>query len=139
MRRVLYLSLFVLACAVPAFAQDPVKVDPDHYKAAINNGQVRVLMIHYGPHEKSKMHWHPNGVAIPQTSGKVRFYLPGGKHTDVDMVAGQPIWAPAGAHNPENLSDSDMDVILVELKTPRRRPAAKKPTNSNTATNSNKK
>ena len=107
MRRVLYLSLFVLACAVPAFAQDPVKVDPDHYKAAINNGQVRVLMIHYGPHEKSKMHWHPNGVAIPQTSGKVRFYLPGGKHTDMDMVAGQPIWTPAGAHNPENLSDSE--------------------------------
>ena len=138
MRRVLYLSLFVMACAIPAFAQDPVKVDPDHYKVAINNASVRVLKIHYGPHEKSVMHWHPNSVAIPQTTGKVRFYLPGGKHADVDMVAGQPIWTPAGAHNPENLSDSDMNVILVELKTPKKRPA-KKPTNTNTATNSNKK
>ena len=127
MRRVLYLSLFLSACAVPALAQDPVKVDPDHYKVAINNASVRVLKVHYGPHEKSKMHWHPNGIAIPQTNGKVIFWLPGGKHTDVDMVAGQAIWAPAGRHLPENASDSDMDVILVELKTPRKRTTMKKP------------
>jgi len=137
MRRVLYLSLFVMACAIPAFAQDPVKVDPDHYQVVINNAQVRVLGIHYGPHEKSKMHWHPNGVVIPQTNGKIRFYLPGGKHTDMDLIAGKPMWAPAGSHNPENLSDSDMDAILVELKSPKRRPA-KKPTNSNAAANTNK-
>ena len=130
MRRLLYLSLFVFACAVPALAQDPVKVDPDHYKVAINNATVRVLKIHYGPHEKSKMHYHPNSVAIPLTSGKVIFWLPGGKHTDVDMVAGQPMWTAAGRHNPENASDSDMDVILVEMKTPKK-PAAAKPANAN--------
>src|SRR5207248_9588588 len=66
------------------------------------------------------------------------FWLPGGKHIDVNMVAGQAMWTEAGRHLPENASDSDMDVILVELKTPRRRPAAKKPTNTNAATNSNK-
>ena len=130
MRRLFYLSLFVFACAVPAFAQDPVKVDPDHYKVAINNAQVRVLKVHYGPHEKSKMHYHPNAVAIPQTSGKVIFWLPGGKHTEVDMVAGQAMWTAAGRHNPENASDSDMDVILVELKT-QKKAAAAKPANAN--------
>jgi quercetin dioxygenase-like cupin family protein len=130
MRRLLYLSLFVFACAVPAFAQDPVKVDPDHYKVAINNSQVRVLKVHYGPHEKSKMHYHPNAVAIPQTSGKVIFWLPGGKHTEVDMVAGEAMWTAAGRHNPENASDSDMDVILIELK-PRKK-TAPKPANTNT-------
>ena len=124
MRRLLYLSLFVFACAVPALAQDPVKVDPDHYKVAINNAQVRVLKVHYGPHEKSKMHYPPNSVAIAQTTGKVIFWLPGGKHTEVEMVAGQAMWTAAGRHNPENASDSDMDVILVELKTPRKKAAA---------------
>lgn len=133
MRRLLYLSLFVFACAVPALAQDPVKVDPDHYKVAVNNATVRVLKIHYGPHEKSKMHYHPNSVAIPLTTGKVIFWLPGGKRTEVDMVAGQPMWTAAGRHNPENASDSDMDVILVEMKTPKRRPAAK-PANANANT-----
>ena len=126
MRRVLYLSLFLSACAVPALAQDPVKVDRDHYKVVINNASVRVLKIHYGPHEKSKMHWHPNSIAIPQTSGKVTFWLPGGKHTEVDMVAGDPIWTAAGRHLPENASESDMDVILVELKTPPKRTTMKK-------------
>jgi hypothetical protein len=130
MRRLLYLSLFVFACAVPALAQDPVKVDPDHYKVAVNNATVRVLRIHYGAHEKSKMHYHPNSVAIPLTSGKVIFWLPGGKHTDVDMVAGQAMWTAAGRHNPENASDSDMDVVLVEMKTPKKRTTSK-PANTN--------
>lgn len=137
MTRLFYLCLFLLACSAPAFAQDPVKVDPDHYKVVLNNAHVRVLRVHYGPHEKSVMHWHPNSVAIPQSNGRVSFHLPGGKHVESDMTAGQAIWSPAGRHNPENLSDSDMDVILVELKAPRRRPAAK-PSNSNSATNSNK-
>ena len=137
MTRLFYLCLFLLACAAPAFAQDPVKVDPDHYKIVLNNSSVRVLRVHYGPHEKSVMHWHPNSVAIPQSNGRVSFHLPGGKHIEADMVAGQAMWAPAGRHNPENLTDSDMDVILVELKTPRKRPAAK-PSNINSATNSNK-
>jgi quercetin dioxygenase-like cupin family protein len=135
MTRLFYLCLFLLACAAPAFAQDPVKVDPDHYKVVTNNAQVRVLRVHYGPHEKSVMHWHPNSVAIPQSNGRVNFHLPGGKHMEVDMVAGQAIWSPAGRHNPENLSDSDMDVILVELKAPRRRAASMKPANTNANAN----
>ena len=33
-----------------ALAQDAAKVDPKHYKVLIDNAQVRVLRIHYGPH-----------------------------------------------------------------------------------------
>jgi len=53
------------------------------------------------------------------------------------MKAGQAVWTPATKHLPENLTDTDMEVILVELKM-RRRPAAKKPSDTNAATNSNK-
>src|SRR5687768_5836999 len=45
MRQVLYLSLFLIACAVPALAQDPVKVDPKHYKVEFENANVRVLRV----------------------------------------------------------------------------------------------
>ena len=140
MRRILFLAVFVLTVAVPVLAQDPVKVDAKHYKVEFENANVRVLRIKYGPHEKSVMHYHPNSIAIAQTTSRVRFNLPGGKSEERDMTAGQAIWAPAGRHLPENLGDSDMEVILVELKA-RRRPAAKKPANanSNTNTNSNKK
>ena len=126
MRKALLLSLFLLAVAIPAMAQDPVKVDPKHYKVEMQNSSVRVLRVHYGPHEKSVMHWHPNGVAIAVTDAHVKFTLPGGKSEERNMTAGQTIWAPAGRHLPENLGDSEFEVILVELKA-RRKPAPKKP------------
>ncbi len=138
MRRILFLMLFVFALAVPALAQDPVKVDSKHYKVESENSRVRVLRIKYGPHEKSVMHWHPAAVAIPQTNGRVKFTFPNGKTQEMDMTAGQPILTPAGRHLPENLTDNDMEVILVELKT-RRKPAAKKPADTNATTTPPKK
>jgi quercetin dioxygenase-like cupin family protein len=134
MRKVLLLSLFLLAVAVPVVAQDPVKVDPKHYKVESENSSVRVLRIKYGPHEKSVMHWHPAGVAIFQTDGRVKFTYPNGKTEERDMRVGQIALTPAGRHLPENMSDSDMEVILIEMKTPKRKPRPKKPA---TATNTN--
>jgi len=133
MRRLLFLALFVLALAAPAFAQDAVKVDPKHYKVESQNARVRILRIHYGPHEKSVMHSHPDSVAIFQTDGRVKFTYPNGKSEERDMKAGQAVFTPAGRHLPENLTDNDMEVILVELKT-RRKPAAKKPADTGTTT-----
>jgi hypothetical protein len=54
----------VCFAASGALAQDPVKVDPQHYKVIFENDQVRVLKIHYGPHEKSVMHSHPDSVVV---------------------------------------------------------------------------
>ena len=135
MRRAFYLALFLLAVAVPVMAQDPVKVDSEHYKVMVENSSVRVLRVKYGPHEKSVMHRHPNSVAIFQSDGRVKFTYPGGKTEERDMKAGQAIWTPAVKHLPENLTDNDMEVLLGEMKT-RRRPA-KKPTTATPATNAN--
>jgi quercetin dioxygenase-like cupin family protein len=126
MRKAFFLTLFVLAVAVPVVAQDPVKVDPKHYKVEFENSQVRVLRVHYGAHEKSVWHRHPNSVVIAVTDVNSKFNLPGGKTQDSTLKAGQTLWTPAGKHLPENVSDSDFEVILVEMKT-RRKPAVKKP------------
>lgn len=132
MYRLLIAALFVLAIAVPAaLAQDPTKVDAKHYKIESQNRRVRILRVHYGPHEKSVMHSHPDSVAIFQTDGRVKFTFPNGKTEERDMKAGQVMFAPAGRHLPENLTDNDFEVILVELKS-RRKPAAKK-TDTNAA------
>jgi quercetin dioxygenase-like cupin family protein len=136
MYRLLFLALFVLALAVPAaLAQDAAKVDSQHYKVEFENARVRVLRVKYGPHEKSVMHRHPDAVAIFQTDGRIKFTYPGGKTEERDMKAGQTLFTPAVTHLPENLTDGDMEVILIELKTPKRRPAPKKPTNTNTNAN----
>ncbi|MDQ2974101.1 MAG: hypothetical protein M3R69_01665 [Acidobacteriota bacterium] len=138
MYRILFLALFVLALAVPAaFAQDAAKVDSQHYKVESENSRVRVLRARYGPHEKSVMHTHPDLVAIFQTDSRVKFTYPGGKTEVREVKAGQTLFTPAVKHLPENLSDSDMEVILVELKTPKRRPAPRKSTSTNTNANGN--
>src|SRR5260370_35860511 len=126
MRHLLFLSLFILAIAVPsALAKDPVKVDAKHYKVEFQNKRVRILRIKYGPHEKSVMHSHPDSVAIFQSDGRVKFTYPNGKSEERDMKAGQAVFTPAVRHLPENLTDNNMQVILVELKTVRT-PAAKR-------------
>jgi quercetin dioxygenase-like cupin family protein len=105
----------VLASA-PAMAQDPVKVDPQHYKVEFENAQVRVLRIHYGPHEKSVMHWHPGAVAVFLNDGSGQFTLPDGHVQTVNFKAGTTQWTAAGKHLPENLGDKPFELILVELK-----------------------
>ena len=116
MTRVAFVMSVLCLVAASARAQDPVKVDPKHYQVVLENSQVRVLRIRYGPHEKSVMHRHPGAVAVFLTAQDGRFTLPGGKTVDRHAVAGEAQWTPAETHLPENLSDQPLEVILVELK-----------------------
>ncbi len=107
-------SCVCLARILPA--QDAAKVDPKHYTVVTENDQVRVVKVHYGPHEKSVMHSHPASVVVPLTDGKVEFTYPDGKKEAYTMKAGAAQYTPATTHLPENTSDAGMDLILVELK-----------------------
>jgi hypothetical protein len=83
---------------------DPAKVDAKHYKVEFENEYVRVLRIHYGPHEKGETHEH--------ILNRVVFYVndqTAGKADDV-RIAG------AATHAEENTSDQPADRIAVELK-----------------------
>lgn len=117
--RALSILLGLLAYTVaPALAQDPVKVDPAHYKVQFENDQVRVLRIRYGPHEKSVMHDHPASVAVFLTDTKGQFTLPGGQIQRDSAKAGETRWADAGSHLPESLSDKPFELVVIELKVP---------------------
>jgi quercetin dioxygenase-like cupin family protein len=104
-------------------AQDPVKVDPKHYKVEFENDQVRVLRIQYGAGEKSVMHSHPDNVAVFLTDDHVRFSYPDGKSEEVAAKKGEVKASPAGPHLPENIGDKPFELILVEMKG---KPAEKK-------------
>ena len=116
MRIVVLLIAGLTMLASAAVAQDPVKVDPGHYKVVFENSQVRVLRIHYGPHEKSVMHHHPAAVAVFLADGDVRFTAPDGKSQDAHPKAGDAQWTPALDHLPENIGEKPLEVMLVELK-----------------------
>ena len=111
------LSLLALLLAPSiARAQDPTKVDAKHYKVESENDKVRVLRIHYGPHEKSVMHEHPAGQVVYLSDSNMKFTTPDGKSQVLQGKAGQTAWLEAGKHLPENLSDKPTDAILIEIK-----------------------
>ena len=88
----------------PSSALDPVAVDARHYSVVLENEHVRVLRVHYEPHEKGQTHQH--------FLNRVVLYLndqPGAKADDV-RVSG------AATHAEENASDHPADRIAVELK-----------------------
>jgi quercetin dioxygenase-like cupin family protein len=116
MRAVLLLAALWLMSAIPARAQDAVKVDPKHYKVEFENDQVRVLRISYGPGEKSVMHEHPGSVAVFLTDGQVKFTEPDGKSREVPAKARTTVWEAGGKHLPENVGGKSFELILVELK-----------------------
>lgn len=130
MRKAMLVAAVCLAASMLQ-AQDPVKVDPKHYKVEFENAKVRVLRIHYEPHAKSIMHSHPDSVVVFLTDGASKMTMPDGKSQTMDMKAGQTMFAPAGSHLPENAGDKDFELIQVELKggsaaKPAAKPAAKK-------------
>jgi len=107
----------VCLCLTPLLsAQDPVKVDPKHYTVVSENDQVRILKVHYGPHEKSVMHSHPASVAVFLTDGKLHFTFPDGKTEVSNVKAGEARYVPAVTHLPEDQGDKPFELILVELK-----------------------
>ena len=97
--------------------QDAVKVDPDHYQVELENDQVRVLRIRYGPREKSVMHGHPASLGVQLTDAHVQFTFLDGSREELRLKTGEVKWYPAGEHLPENLSDEPLEVILIEFKT----------------------
>jgi quercetin dioxygenase-like cupin family protein len=97
-------------------AEDPVKVDPRHYKVEFENERVRVLRIKYGPGEKSIMHSHPESIAVFLTDAHHKFSYPDGRTEDIKADAGTVQHMDAFTHLPENLSKTPFEVIAIELK-----------------------
>jgi quercetin dioxygenase-like cupin family protein len=116
MRRVCLLSLAVAAMTTVALAQDPVKVDPAHYKVVLDNASVRVLNVTYAPGEKSIAHQHPEAIAVALAPSSVRFATPDGKTQDVEMANEGALYLPAGVHTPTNIGKGKVQAIVIEFK-----------------------
>jgi len=103
----------------PPEKMDPVVTDPQHYKVEFENQYVRAIRVKIGPHEKLKMHRHPDtdAVIVLLTDQNMRQQHPDGKATENHSKAGTSRWAPPDAgHIDENLGDSPVELIRVELK-----------------------
>lgn len=118
--------IFCLLClAMSAAAQDPLKVLPKNYQLEFENDWVKVMRVHYGPHETLPVHDHAEtGAAYVylNDSGKVVY-----KHIGLSYgaVTRPPVRAGSfrlykavkEVHEVENLGDTPSDFLRVEFKT----------------------
>ena len=116
MRFALSLTTLLALAAPSAWAQDPVKVASSSYTVLAENARVRVLRGTLAPGGKAVMHEHPAHVAVSLTNGDVQMRLPDGTTSKVGMKAETAMLMPAGQHEPANLADSPLEVIVIELK-----------------------
>jgi hypothetical protein len=72
------LLLLLLCFWSPCAAQDPLKVDPAHFRLEFENDQVRVVRVHFGPHYKSPMNEVPPRVVIASTDEHIKVIFPDG-------------------------------------------------------------
>ncbi|MGA7291532.1 MAG: cupin domain-containing protein [Terriglobales bacterium] len=114
--RLLCTALLCLSFSALALAQDPTKVEPTHYKLAFENEYVQVVNVHYGPHEKSKLHAHPGGVVVILTSGHLRFTDENGKSQEVFAKPGESRWYPPFKHQVENLGNTSYNAVYIGIK-----------------------
>jgi hypothetical protein len=88
----------------PPTKLDPTEVDKQHYQVEFENPQVRVLRVHYGPHEKGVLHEHQlNRVVV---------YI----NDQGNLKAGDIRLAGPSTHTEENPGDTPADRIAVEVK-----------------------
>jgi quercetin dioxygenase-like cupin family protein len=83
---------------------DPTVVDARHYKVEFENEQVRVLRVHYDPHDTGAVHEHMLNRVVVYLNDQ-----PGAKADDVRMSG-------AATHTEQNVSDQPADRIAIEIK-----------------------
>ncbi len=119
MNKKILAGVFIMATmsfSTTLIAEDGVVADPKHYTVEFENDRIRVIRIKYGPGEKSVMHTHGPNMAVLLSDTKSRMTFPDGTSEETTTTAGGIQWADAGEHLPENLSDSPVELVLIELK-----------------------
>jgi beta-alanine degradation protein BauB len=103
-------------CITPAYAQDPAVVNSKTIRVRFENDRVRVLEAILPPGTKEQVHSHPDYVIYVLAGGRYRNYAADGKITEGKFQTGDVIYRDPLTHAAENIGDTPMHMILVELK-----------------------
>ena len=110
------ICFFTLLISQPSNAQDPMKVAPNIYnKVLLENDNVRVMEVFFKPGDEAAKHSHPAHFAYILTGGKLSITTDG-KTVVAEAKAGDVIWMEAETHSAKNTGDTDVKLIVVELK-----------------------
>ena len=95
---------------------DPTCVASHCYRVAFENERVRVLTFRAQPGERWAVHTHPDSVVISLSDYTVGNHVAGSSPTRRVARRGESKWIPAVTHSGENLGETVMECVLVELK-----------------------
>ena len=95
---------------------DIVVIAPRQHKVLFENDRIRMLGVNVKPGDKVAMHRNPENVNYILKAGTLRLISADGTVQDVELTEGQVIPAPVGSHAVENIGDTEVQTICIELK-----------------------
>jgi hypothetical protein len=123
LRRALLALLPMLVITEDSSAQDAVQSQPQNYRVAFENDKLRVLDYNGRPGMGvcgDGMHSHPAHLTVLLSTGKVRIKTPDGKvEVHGDVPVGAVFWSDGETHEVENMSGSNIRLLLIEFKSAR--------------------
>src|SRR5438067_5564481 len=114
--RFLIIFEVTVAFIAAAFAQDPAVVNSKTIKVRFENDRVCVLEATLPAGVKEQVHSHPAYVIYVLEGGRYRNYASDGKMTEGELKTGDVLYREPLTHAAENIGDTTMHLILVELK-----------------------
>jgi len=96
--------------------QDPLVVNSKTIALKLENPRVRVLEATLRPGDKEQTHSHPAYVIYVIEGGKFRNHATDGTVTDGEFKTGDVIYRDPVTHWAENIGDTTIRLVLVELK-----------------------
>ena len=112
------ISIPLILLVTPCQAQDPAVVNAKTIKVKFENDRIRVLEALIPPGTKEAVHSHPAYVIYVMEGGRVRNYAADGKVTENELKSGEVIFREPLTHAAENIGDTQIHLMLVELKKP---------------------
>jgi quercetin dioxygenase-like cupin family protein len=109
-------ALLVLAGIPAAQAQDAAVVNAATITVRLDNEHVRVLEAVLEPGTTEAMHSHPRHVLHVLSGGTMRSHTPDGKSSEARLESGQVVYREPLTHWAENIGDTTVRVLLIELK-----------------------
>jgi quercetin dioxygenase-like cupin family protein len=94
---------------------DPLNIAPRNYRLLMENRRVRVYDVTISPGEKIAMHSNGPSVIYVINDGRLKHTYPDGKVRETDAVSGSVIWDDAETHQTENVGETDIHSLKIEL------------------------
>jgi len=95
---------------------DIVAISPEVHQLVYENETIRMLEVSVKPGAKVPMHTNPANINYILQGGTLRLINPDGSLVDIQLTERQVIPAPVGRHAVENIGQTEVRTLCIELK-----------------------